>query len=261
MTVRKSLENRIRGWFPQEPNLPSRNSPVQKLENPKIPQYTSIGRGVENSPYLLTLFLPLIIIINFLVGYDVILQYLARGIPPVSTRLDMWFTAHYFGSFNPSNYVTVLSVFYLFSLFVGITCSLALLSSLFQNLFRNNSVTLTMRRFMVCLLDVFVGIAIIGFMVNPILEYASGYPSGIGAALGTSTISFYMFAGFVTGSILMKVLFPFGVFIRSRRRHLNLIVESLRLGSKVESKYPNAIRWTLQPKEQCFIHPNEDAGK
>ncbi len=260
MKTKKELR-KIRGWFPQEPNLPSMRSSVQKLMNPKIPQYTPMRSGVENSPYLLTLFLPLIVIINFFVGYDVILQYLVRGIPPTSSRLDMWFTTHYFGNFNPSNYVTVLSVFYLFSLFVGLICSWALLSSPFSNLIRNYTVTLTMRRFMLCVLDIFVGIALIGLMVNPILEYSSHYPASIGAASGTSTISFYVFAGFMKGSILMKALLPLRVFIRSRRRHLNLVVESLRLGSKVESKYPKAIRWTFLSKEQNSRYSNEEAQK
>jgi hypothetical protein len=99
------------------------------------------------------------------------------------------------------------------------------------------------------LLDIFVGIAVIGVMINPILEYASGYPATIDVVSGTSTISFYMFAGFITGCILMKAFLPFRLFLRCWRMNLTLIVESLRSGSKVESKYHNSIRWTLQPKK------------
>jgi hypothetical protein len=251
----KNLKHRIRGWFPKEPTLPSQNNPVRKWANPKIPQLTPMRSGNEISPYLLAIFLPIAVIINFFIGYDVVLQYFVRGIPPVSSRLDMWFTSHYFGSFNPSNYVTVLSVFYLFSLFLGTVISWALLSSIFRDLVKNSTVTFTTRRFVASLIDIFVGIVVIGFLVNPILQYASGYSASAGAISVTSTISFYIFAGFITGCILTKVLLPLKIFIRSKRLHLDLIVESLRLGSKVASKYPNAIRWTLQQKTQIFANP------
>ena len=38
MTAKKALESRIRGWFPQEPQFPSRNSPTQLPPKPKPPR-------------------------------------------------------------------------------------------------------------------------------------------------------------------------------------------------------------------------------
>ena len=44
MNVRRSLESRIRGWLPKEPNLPTRDSPIQKMPKENISELNEAER-------------------------------------------------------------------------------------------------------------------------------------------------------------------------------------------------------------------------
>jgi hypothetical protein len=253
MKVKKSLENRIRGWLPHEPKIPSQTAnSLKKAVNQPILQARPMKNEAENSPYLLCLFLPIVTFLNiFVVWYYIIVEYLFRGIPPTASRLDMWVTTHYLGAFNPGNYVSLLSAFYLVSLIVGLATSWVLLSPISRKMIRTKEVTVTKRRFMLgAVLDVFVGIAVILVLGVPILGFISSYPSSLGAAsvLGSSTMIFYVFMGFIMGCSVMKAYFGLSVFFGSNVKHLALISQDIYFESKSNSSSPQAIRWSLIPK-------------
>ncbi len=232
MTIKKDLKNRVRGWFPKEPKLPKQIAPNYSV-NPPVPQYYVKNTGVENSPYiLLCLFLPFIVLFNIFVGYS-------------------------FLSHIHSGSATPLLAFYIASLLVGLVTSWGLLSPIFRKLHKTKEVTVTMRRLGVgMLLDLFLGMVLIRLLVEPIVAYTSFFSGNL--YITSSSISFYIFAGFMTGCIVMKTLLPFNVFLTTRRQHLTLLSEGLA-DSKSKRGLILRCRWVLLPTPQTLNQPAKEA--
>ena len=68
MNIKKNLENRIRGWFPKEPNLPTQTSPIQRRSENKTSHfnYTTASIIILIIAVIALIFLVYLSSINFI---------------------------------------------------------------------------------------------------------------------------------------------------------------------------------------------------
>lgn len=215
--------------------------------------------GMMSSPYfvLFLLLLLLALILNLLVVvYPLVVEgILYRAPPPVATSLDSWFMKVLFGDFSPEQFELViigrfipfLLEVYLLSFLTAVLVSMALLRKTTRELLKDRETTFSDKR----LLRIFLDILVVGpftlLAFDRILAFLIQYPLQL-TSLGGSHLTLYFLTGFVTGSIIGKLLFPLRVRLECRRHNLELRATYIRkMDSNGRPTRWMEDRWVLMP--------------